>query len=138
MSVRLVIGIVAAAFLTGCGSGVRFVRMDETKYPAKPKNAVVETFPEETMKPHVVIGTLSTEKTLHASFGERSVYDETVDMLKSYARQIGADALIHVNPRHVGSGGGKVRIDATAIRYLERAETISSGDPENPEKTATP
>ena len=131
MIVRIVVGFVTAALLSGCGSGVRFVRMDETKYPSKPKNAPVETFPQETMKPHVVIGTLSTEKTLHASFGERSVYDETVDVLKSYARNIGADALIYVSPRHVGEGmGGKVRIDATAIRYLQQSETISSADPE--------
>jgi hypothetical protein len=131
MIVRIVVGIVTAALLSGCGSAVRFVRMDETKYPAKSKNAAVETFPQETMTPHVVIGTLSTEKTLHASFGEHSVYDETVDVLKSYARQIGADALIYVSPRHVGEGmGGKVRIDATAVRYLQQSETISSADPE--------
>ena len=136
MSVRLVIGVVTAALLTGCGSGVRFVRMDETKYPAKSKNAVVETFPEETMKPHVVIGTLSTQKTLDASFGDHSVYDQTVDVLKSYARQIGADALTYVSPRHVGEGGGqKLRIDATAIRYLEQSESISSAEPET---TSTP
>ena len=131
MIVRIVLGIVTAALLSGCGSGVRFVRMDETKYPSKPKNATVETFPQETMKPHVVIGTLSTEKTLHASFGEHSVYDETVDVLKSYARHIGADALIYMSPRHVGEGmGSKVRIDATAIRYLQQSETISSADSE--------
>ena len=136
MSVRIVVGIVTVALLSGCGSGVRFVRMDETKYPSKPKNAAIETFPQETMKPHVVIGTLSTEKTLDASFGEHSVYDETVDVLKSYARQIGADALIYVAPRHLGEGGGqKLRIDATAIRYLQQSETISSTEPE---KTETP
>jgi len=129
MIVRLAIGVVIAAVLSGCGSGVRFVRMDETKYPAKAKNAVVETFPEETMKPHVVIGTLSTEKTLDASFGDHSVYDTTVDVLKSYARQIGADALTYVSPRHVGEGGGqKLRIDATAIRYLAQSETITSAE----------
>ncbi len=134
MIVRIVFGVIAVAVLSGCGSGVRFVRMDETKYPAKPKNAAVETFPQETMKPHVVIGTLSAEKTLHASFGENSVYDETVDMLKSYARQIGADALIYMSPRHVGEGSGtKVRIDATAVRYLEQAETITSSEPETKE-----
>ena len=127
---RIFAGIVLTAVLTGCGSGVRFVRMDETKYPARSKSAVVETFPQETMKPHVVIGTLSTERPLHASFGEHSVYEETVDELKSYARQIGADALIHMSPRHVGEGGGKVRIDATAIRYLEQSETITSAEPE--------
>jgi hypothetical protein len=131
MFVRLAIGVVIVALLSGCGSGVRFVRVDETKYPSKPKNATVETFPEETMKPHVVIGTLSTEKTLDASFGDHSVYDETVDVLKSYARQIGADALTYMSPRHVGEGGGqKLRIDATAIRYLEHSETISSAEPD--------
>lgn len=131
MSVRLVIGVVTTMLLTGCGSGVRFVRMDETKYPARAKSAVVETFPEETMKPHVVIGTLSTEKGMHASFNDRSVFDETMDALKSFARHIGADALTYVSPRHVGEGsGGKMRIDATAIRYLEQSETISSAEPE--------
>jgi len=129
MCVRVVVAIVAVALLSGCGSGVRFVRMDETKYPAKDKNATVETFPQETMQPHVVIGTLSTEKALDASFGDHSVYDETVNVLKTFARKIGADALIYVSPRHMGEGGGqKLRIDATAIHYLQQAETITSAD----------
>jgi len=136
MIVRLIIGIVATAFLSGCGSGVRFVRMDETKYPSRAKNAAVETFPQDTMKPHVVIGTVSTENAMDVSFGGHSIYDQTVDKLKSFARQIGADALTYVSPRHIGEGrDGKVRIDATAIRYLEQSETITSTEPE---KTDTP
>jgi hypothetical protein len=136
MIVRIIVGFVTAALLAGCGSGVRFVRMDETKYAALPKNTVVETFPQDTMKPHVVIGTLTTEKHMHASFNDRSVYDEAVDVLKSYAREIGAQALIHVEPHHIGEGmDGKLRIEATAIRYLEPSETVTSADSE---KQATP
>jgi hypothetical protein len=131
MIVRVVICFVTALFIGGCGSGVRFVRMDSTKYPARDKDAAVETFPKGTMEPHVVIGTLSTQKKMHASFDDRSVYDQVLAELKSYARRIGADALIDVQPHYVGEGmNGRVQMDATAVRYLKQSETISSADPE--------
>ena len=132
MIVRVVFVLFILLCIAGCGSGVHFVRMDETKYPARAKNAKVETFPESTSKPYVVIGTLRTEKDLDASFGGRSIYDETIDTLKSYARHVGADALIHLKPRHAGEGSdNKVIIEATAVRYLEPGQVVTSGgDPE--------
>jgi len=131
MIVRVVLCVVTAVLIGGCGSGVRFVRRDETKYPSRPKNAVVETFPQTTMAPHIVIGTLSTHKGMHAFFNDKSVYDEVMAELKSYARKVGADALIHVQPRYVGEGmDGKVLVEATAVRYLQQSETITSAEPE--------
>ena len=127
MIVRVLLVCVILVCIAGCGSGVRFVRMDETKYPARPKNATVETFPETTSKPYVIIGTLHTEKDLDASFGGRSIYDTTIETLKSHARRVGADALIHLNPRHAGEGSNnKVIVDATAVRYLARGPVVTS------------
>ena len=135
MIIRVLFVFVILLCITGCGSGVRFVRMDETKYPARAKNSKVETFPESTSKPYVVIGTLHTEKDLDASFGGKSIYDETIDALKSYARRVGADALINLKPRHVGEGSdNKVIVDATAVRYLEAGQVVTSGG--DPETTA--
>jgi hypothetical protein len=124
---RIGLSVVIAILLTGCGSGVRFVRTDETLYAPKPKNAPVAVLSGDSMDPHVVLGTLTTAKKMKASFDDRSIYDEALGDLKACAREVGADALARVTPRVRGEGmDGKLEVEATAIRYLTRATTVTT------------
>ena len=98
-SISMTLLLVAiAAGLSACGSGVRFVRMDATEYPARDKYAPVEVFEGSVVTPHVVIGTLSARRNMDAAFNDRSTYDDLVASLKDYARKVGADALTEVKP----------------------------------------
>ena len=113
--------------VSGCGSGVRFVRMDETVYAPKPEGISIVRHERGCMEPHVVIGTLSTRKKMKASFNGRSIYDEAIASLEAKARKLGADALMQISPRVVGKGmGSKVEVEATAIRYLTHELTVTS------------
>lgn len=125
--------VVIALLLTGCGSGVRFVRVDATPYAPKPKNAPLAVLTGDSMDPHVVVGTLITARKMKASFNDRSIYDEALWDLKACARKVGADALTRVRPRVRGEGmGGKLELEATAIRYLTLATTVTSAEPTPP------
>jgi len=78
----------------------------------------------------VVIGTLTAQRTLDASFNDRSTYDDIVAVLKDYARKVGADALTEVRPISTETGAMKSRIQVTAraVRYLESGATLRSKD----------
>lgn len=118
---------VLAALVAGCGSGVEFVRQDMTEYPSKPSNAVVEVHDSEIMRPHVVIGTLTAGREMEASYNSNSTYDQVLESLKSYARKVGADALMNVRP--VGDAGtvsSRVELTAVAVRYLNQANTVTN------------
>jgi hypothetical protein len=54
---RVGFSVVIALLLTGCGSGVRFVRVDSTPYSPKPKNAPLAVLNGASMDPQVVVGT---------------------------------------------------------------------------------
>ena len=124
---RIGFPVVIALLLIGCGSGVRFVRTDETLYAPKSKDAPVAVLSGDSMDPHVVLGTLTAARKMKASFNDRSIYDEALGDLKSCARRVGADALTKVTPRVRGEGmDGKLEVEATAIRYLTRATTVTS------------
>ena len=117
-----------AAGLSACGSGVRFVRMDATEYPARDKYAPVEVFEGSVVTPHVVIGTLSARRNMEAAFNDRSTYDDLVATLKDYARKVGADALTEVKPLSTENGGMKSGLSITArvVRYLEPGASLRS------------
>lgn len=117
-----------AAGLSACGSGVRFVRMDATEYPARDKYAPVEVFEGSVVTPHVVIGTLSARRNMDAAFNDRSTYDDLVATLKDYARKVGADALTEVKPLSTETGGMKSGLSITArvVRYLEPGASLRS------------
>ena len=120
--------VATAAGLSACGSGVRFVRMDATEYPARDKYAPVEVFEGSVMTPHVVIGTLSAGRSMDANFNDRSTYDDLVASLKEYARKVGADALTEVRPLSTETGGMKSKLSITArvVRYLEPGASLRS------------
>jgi hypothetical protein len=128
-SVSMTLLLVAtAAGLSACGSGVRFVRMDATEYPARDKYAPVEVFEGSVVTPHVVIGTLSARRNMDAAFNDRSTYDDLVASLKDYARKVGADALTEVKPLSTETGGMKSGLSITArvVRYLEPGASLRS------------
>jgi len=130
---RVGFSVLIALFLTGCGSGVRFVRLDDTTYAPKPQNAPLAVLTGDSMEPHVVVGTLITARKMEASFDDRSIYEEAIGDLKACARKVGADALTRVSPRVRGEGmGGKLEVKATAIRYLTLATTVTSAEPSPP------
>jgi len=124
--VALLIGVAAA--LSACGSGVKFVRMDATEFPPKDDSAKIEIFEGDITAPHIVIGTLSAKKDMDPSYNDQSTYDEVMDTLKEEARKVGADALVNVRPLTAEGGGlkSRVQVTATAVRYLEKAETVTS------------
>ena len=129
MRVRLAAAALLVMALPGCGSGVQFVRMDETRYHPKPRNAPVAVFDSACREPHVVIGTLTAHRKMKASFNDSSIYEEAVADLKERARDVGADAIMQLTPRIDGEGmGGKVEVEATAIRYLARANSVQSAE----------
>lgn len=121
------LALAALTVLTACGGGVQFVRQDMTQYPPKAKDAPIEVLEGGTMKPYVVIGTLTVDRKMKASFDDHSTYDVAVEDLKEHARKVGADALINVKP--LGDAGGleaRVVLTGTAVRYMEQAEQVSS------------
>jgi hypothetical protein len=120
--------VTTAAGLSACGSGVRFVRMDATEYPARDKYAPVEVFEGSVVTPHVVIGTLSARRNMDAAFNDRSTYDDLVASLKDYARKVGADALTEVKPLSTETGGMKSGLSITArvVRYMEPGASLRS------------
>jgi hypothetical protein len=130
---RVGFSVLFALLLTGCGAGVRFVRLDDTPYAPKPKNAALAVLTGDSMDPHVVLGTLITARKMDASFDDRSIYDEAIGDLKACARKVGADALTRIRPRVRGEGmGGKLEVEATAIRFLTLATTVTSAEPSPP------
>ena len=129
MLIRIAVAALMTLALSGCGSGVRFVRLDDTQYHPKPKDAPVAVFDSACHEPHVVIGTLTARKKMKASFNDRSIYEEAMADLKRHAREVGADAIMQITPRVHGEGmGGKVELQATAIRYLARANSVTSAE----------
>ncbi len=124
--VALLIGIAAA--ISACGSGVKFVRMDATEFPAKDKSAQIEVFEGGISVPHIVIGTLFAKQDMDPSYNDRSTYDQVIKTLKDEARKVGADALIDVRPITAEGGGlkSRVQVTATAVRYLEKTTTVTS------------
>ncbi len=122
------LAVAAAAFLTACGAGVQFIPVDGTQYPPKDRTAKVEVYEGSVIAPHVVIGTLTAKKSMDPSFDDHSTYDELMSDLKDYARKVGADALIEVRPvTDEGKGlKSQVQMTATAVRFLQKAETVSS------------
>ncbi len=121
--------VLTAAALAGCGSGVRFVPMQESaQYTPKDRNAPIEIHEGSVLTPHVVIGKLSACKTMDAAFNDSSTYDQLLASLKDYARKVGADALIEVKPSADEGGGLKsqVRMDAVAVRYLTLESSVGS------------
>ena len=120
--------VLAATFLSACGSGVQFVRVEPTEFPPKDDAARVEIFDGPISTPHIVIGNLTARKDMNASFNDSSTYDELIRALKKHARKVGADALIKVRPVTTEGGGlkSKVEVSAVAVRYLERQSTITA------------
>ena len=126
-ALALTLLVAAGVTLSSCGSNVKFVRQDMTEYPPKPANAPIEIHRGSVLEPHVVIGTMTAEKTIEASFSSESTYDEVLAWLKDQAREVGADALVGVSPvNEVGGLNTKLVLTATAIRYLEPSKTITS------------
>jgi hypothetical protein len=125
---RYVAALAAVALLVpGCGSGVQFVRQDMTEYPAKDKDAQIGVFDGDISRPHVVIGTLTLDREVKASFGDSSTYDQVLEEMMAYARRIGADALIRVRPLNdAGSMSARVAVTATAVRYLREHQVVTS------------
>ena len=119
---------VSGSLVTGCGSGVQFVRQDITEYPPKSEDAEIKIFDGGVMTPHVVIGTMKAGKEVKASFGEGSTYDEVLESMKKHARKIGADALINVRLENISEMSARVDLTATAVRYLTESTKISSKD----------
>lgn len=116
-----------AVLLSGCGSGVQFVRQDMTEYPPKPGDAHIDIYDSGVTRPHVVIGTLRAGKKMKASFNDKSTYDEVMDSLVRYARKVGADALAEVKPVDQGrSTDTRIELTATAVRYMRRHQTVTS------------
>jgi hypothetical protein len=124
--VALLLGV--AATLSACGSGVKFVRMDATEFPPKDDSAKIEIFEGDITAPHIVIGTLTAKKDMDPTYNDQSTYDQVMETLKQEARKVGADALINVRPLTAEGGGlkSRVQVTATAVRYLEKTETITS------------
>jgi hypothetical protein len=119
--------LAALTLLTACGSGVQFVRQDMTQYPSKPDDAQIEVLDSGTMKPYVVIGTLTVDRQMKASFNDRSTYDDAIAMMVAHARKVGADAIINLKPVDDPSGlEARVVLTGTAVRYMEQAERVSS------------
>lgn len=110
--------------LSSCGSNVNFVRLDETVYPPKSPDANVDVYKSSITRPHVVIGTLSTEKRIEPT-GE-STYDVALRRLEDYARQVGADALVQLRTDTEDEPSPRILLSATAVRYLEPAGTVTS------------
>ena len=116
--------VAAIASLAACSSGVQFVREDMTRYPAKSKDAPIEVHEGNTLKPYVVIGTLTADRRMEAT-GE-STYDLVVDDLTQEARKVGADALIHVRPVDNTEMSTRVMVTATAVRFMRQGATVTS------------
>jgi uncharacterized protein YbjQ (UPF0145 family) len=118
---------VLVAFGTGlssCGSNVQFVRLDDTVYPPKDPDAAIEVYKASVATPHVVIGTLTTQKKIEAT--GKSSYDLALESLEDYARQVGADALVELKTDTVDEPSPRIVLTATAVRYLEQAGTVRS------------
>jgi hypothetical protein len=118
---------VVALLASGCGSGVQFVRQDMTEYPPKDTSAKIAVFDGAITRPHVVSGTMTLDKKIKASFDDTSTYDDVLDEMVAYARQVGADALVRVRPvmddKTITS---RVTLTATAVRYLRENSVVTS------------
>jgi hypothetical protein len=126
-STRYIAALAVVALLaSGCGSGVQFVRQDMTAYPPKDADTEIPVFDSGITRPHVVIGTLTLERKMKASYGDASTYDEILQDLMAYARKIGADALVGVRPVDEGAISTKIALTATAVRYLQESRVVTS------------
>lgn len=123
-----ILGLLAMSLLVGCGSGVQFIPEHDVTYPPRDNDATVELFTGSINRPHVVIGTLTAEERMKASFTDRSTYDSVVTSLKNKARELGADALINAHPLSdpKSSAGTKLAVMAQAVRYMEPEVTLRS------------
>jgi len=126
LALILLAGVLAAA--AGCGSGVRFVRSHPTEFAPKDAHAEIQVLSAGTNRPHLVIGSLTAKKTMKATFDDKSTYDAVLKSLKDYARQVGADALIHTRPIPAEDGGQStdVTVTAQAIRFMEQEASLRS------------
>lgn len=127
-STRYIAALAVVALLaSGCGSGVQFVRQDMTEYPPKDAKAEIPVFDSGITRPHVVMGTLTLERKMKASYGDASTYDEILKDMMAYARKIGADALMDVRPvTDEGNISTKITLTATAVRYLQESRVVTS------------
>lgn len=117
---------VVALLASGCGSGVQFVRQDMTEYPPKDSDTEIAVFNGGITRPHVVIGTMTMDRKIKASYGDDSTYDDVVAAMTDYARKVGADALVGLRPVMDDNTGSRVTLTATAVRYLRQNSTVTS------------
>jgi hypothetical protein len=98
-----------------------------TEYPPKDANAEIAVFDGDISRPHVVIGTMTVDRKVEASFGDSSTNDKILDEMVAYARTIGADALVRVRPvNDTSSISARVAMTATAVRYLRENSVVTS------------
>ena len=120
--------LLATFLVAGCGSGVNFVPEHDVVYAPKDKYATVDIYTGAINRPHVVIGTLTAEEKMKATFSDRSTYDTVVNKLKDKARRLGADALINAHPVTDPSStvGTRLVVTAQAVKYMEAEVTMRS------------
>lgn len=116
--ILLVLGVTV---LVGCGSQVQFVPVDATIYEPRSDDHHILVYTSAVHQPHVVLGSITVEKKLDASYGGSSSFDLMVLMLQEEARRVGGDALVNVHPvstnEHMDT---TVILRAQVIRYLDR------------------
>ena len=123
--------VLLALVLAGCVSvSVKSVPYETAARPPKPQDFLIEVYESKDIKrPYKVIG------LVQVNAGKRHSVADTLEQLRSAARQMGADALIDLGNQPIGAGvpsnGGTIY--SGHVRDLWTAKAIVWESPNKPD-----